>query len=128
MMAERAAKAGNSGLGDPEKLKGFVSEIEEAHERLLKLRMDYMTKCKVPRGDIKAILDAAKDAGVPKASLRAVVKSRELERKAVRQRDDLADLDLQAKYDAIRHALGDLADTPLGKAATPTKPAGLHAV
>jgi uncharacterized protein (UPF0335 family) len=90
--------------------------------------MDYMTKCKGPHGDIKSILDEAKKAGVPKASLRAVVKSRELERKAVKQRAELGDLDLQDKYDLIRHALGDLADTPLGQAATPPQPAGLHAV
>lgn len=126
-MAERAAKAGNSGHGDPEKLKGFVTEIEDANARLLTLRSEYMNKCKGPRSDIKAIYGAAKDAGVPRASLRAVVKARDLERRAERQRDDLGDLDLQAKYDAIRHALGDLADTPLGQAALPAAKSGMHA-
>lgn len=126
-MAERAAKAGNSGAGDPKKLAGYVEEIEAAHDRLLKLRMDYMRDCKGPRADIKAILDTAKDNGIPKAALKAVVKARDLERKAEAQREDLGDLDLQSKYDAIRHALGDLADTPLGAAAMPVAKNGQHA-
>jgi hypothetical protein len=122
-MAERAqqvAQAARPGSNfvEPEKIQGFVSEYEKCDARLLELRMDYMAKCKVVRGDQKLIADEAKDAGIPKKSFKAVLKSRELEKKAKRARDDLGDIDLQDKYDLIRHALGDLADTPLGQAAT----------
>jgi uncharacterized protein (UPF0335 family) len=126
-MAERAARSGTNFV-EPEKINQFVSDYEGCQAELLKLRMDYMEKCKTVRGDMKVIVDEAKDAGIPKQSFRAVIKSRELERKAKKARDDLADIDLQDKYDLIRHALGDLADTPLGQAAiAPANGSGAHA-
>jgi len=110
---------------DPEKTKSYVGRVENLHKDLQTERGKYMATCKAIREDIKVVFAEAKDEGFPNKSLKAVVKARELERKANAQRDDLGDLDLQDKFDMIRHALGDLADTPLGKAATVKN--GMHA-
>jgi hypothetical protein len=122
-MAERAqtvAEAAKPGTNfvEPDKIQSFVYEYENFDAKLLELRMDYMAKCKTIRADQKLIVDDAKDAGIPKQSFKAVLRARALEAKAKKARDDLGDIDLQDKYDLIRHALGDLADTPLGQAAT----------
>lgn len=118
-MAEdvKNARKGNNGL-DPEKANSYVGRIENLHKDLDTLRGKYMSECKVVREDIKVVLDEAKDDGFPKKSLKAVVKTRELERKAKACREDLADIDDMDKFDLIRDALGDFADTDLGRAAT----------
>lgn len=110
------AKAGNSFV-EPEKIQNFVERLDNEDKELLSLRGSYMADCKAVREDIKTIYDEAADAGIPKKSLKAVMKAREAEKKAKAARDDLADIDLQHKFDAIRRALGDYSETPLGEAA-----------
>lgn len=112
-MAERA---GNNFVPS-EKIIDFVNRIEFVGEEMDSAKGTYMQECKERREDIRSIIKEAKDAGIPAQSLKAVIKARELERKAKAARDDLGDLDHQEKYDLIRHALGDFADLPLGKAA-----------
>lgn len=110
------AKVGHNGI-DRDKVRNFVSEIEELAGQKMRKHMAYMAECAALNGDINAIYDAAKGEGVPKKALRKVIKTRELERKVEAIRDDLEGDD-QESYDQIRHALGDLADTPLGMAVT----------
>lgn len=95
--------------------KQFVSDIERHFETLDSYRGEYMNRCRAVRDLIAQIYDRAKDAGVPKKELKAVIKTRELERKIEELRDDLEDG--AETFDQIRHALGDLADLPLGTAA-----------
>ena len=115
-MAENAADVTNG--PSSEDMKEFVAGIEAEHKKLVDLKMSYMRECQVHRANIKGILDDAKDKGLDKKSVKAVVRSRALERKAKAAREDLADIVLQDEYDKIRRALGDLADTPLGQAAS----------
>jgi uncharacterized protein (UPF0335 family) len=61
------------------------------------------------RVDIKDTYDKAKDVGIPIKALKAAIKVKRLE--------EAMDQDVSEDYDQIRHALGDLADTPLGQAA-----------
>lgn len=114
-MAENAAAATNGASADD--MIEYVKGIEAENKKLLDLKMGYMRECQVHRANIKGILDDAKDKGLDKKSVKAVVRSRSLERKAKAAREDLADIVLQDEYDKIRSALGDLADTPLGQAA-----------
>lgn len=111
---EPAARAGHNGF-DATKLKGFVSRVENLEGALNKERSAYMLACKAIREDIKLVLDEAKDAGIPKKEFKAVIKTRNLQNKLEAIRDDLEG-DQQETYDQIRHALGDLADLPLGEA------------
>jgi uncharacterized protein (UPF0335 family) len=115
-MAERAARAGDN-FASPEKVTEFVDRIENMHDEMESAKGEYMAECKARREDIKSIYDEAKDEGIPKKALKAVITARQLERKAKAARDDLADLDLQDKFDLIRLKLGDLSETPLGEAA-----------
>jgi hypothetical protein len=66
---------------DSEKLEGYLIQIDAADDALLKLKMHYMERCKGPRGEIAAVFEAAKEAGIPQTAFRAVVKNRRLQRK-----------------------------------------------
>lgn len=96
--------------------KLFVADIERHFETLESYRGEYMRRCRDVRDLIAQTYDRAKDAGVPKKELKAVIKARELERKIEALRENL-DEDGAETFDQIRHALGDLADLPLGDAA-----------
>lgn len=103
----------------PELVSGFVDRIETLYGDLLSEKSEYMLKAKAIRADMALVFDEAKDKDIPKKALKAVIKARDLEAKAIAARDDLED-DLQDSFDNIRHALGDLADLPLGEAALET--------
>jgi MoaA/NifB/PqqE/SkfB family radical SAM enzyme len=113
-------KAGRSNGYDPEVARGFANEIDNHFRTLDSLRGAYMRDCRGVREEIAGVNDEAKDKGIPKKEFKAVVKARILERKAEKVRDDL-DAESVETFDQIRHALGDLADLPLGQAATGDK-------
>lgn len=111
-----AAAAHGNGL-DPKRTKECVDRIEALAERKQTLHMTYMQECAVINEDIGDVYEEAKTAwGIPKKALKTVIKVRATERKLEAMRDDLETED-QESFDQIRHALGDLADTPLGGAA-----------
>jgi hypothetical protein len=95
---------------------GFLDRILNLYVALDGERSDYMLECKSIRKDMSVIYDEAKDKGVPMRGLKCAVKKRLLELKIDRIRDDLDGEDLD-DYDMVLQALGDLGDTPLGKAA-----------
>jgi len=114
--AESTGPAPSNGY-DPEKVKNYVDQIESLHADIASIMGAALNECKQVHSDIKLVLDEAKDNdGIPKKALRKVIKARSLERKAAEVREDLEGDD-QDSFDLIRHALGDLGDTPLGAAA-----------
>lgn len=114
-----------------EETASFVTRIEAINEQILSEKGQFMRRCAALSEDKKTILDEAKEKGIAKAVVKAVVKVRDLERKVEAAYESLEDDDA-AKYDDIRKALGDYADTPLGAAATkpqdPTTAAIVEAV
>lgn len=103
---------------NPERTKECVDRIENLLAKKDGLHMDYMAECSVIAGDIKDIYTEAKSAwGIPTRALKTVIKSRIMERKLDALRNDLEGDD-QESFDQIRHALGDLADLPLGEVVT----------
>lgn len=106
------AQPGNNGF---ESANRFVSEIEKHFETLDTYRGEYMKRCRDVRDLIAGAYDRAKDAGVPKKELKAVISARKLEARLKGIREDLEDG--AETFDMIRHALGDLAELPLGTAA-----------
>ena len=117
-----AAQHGNG--FDPKRTKECVDRIESLAEKKQSLHMTYMQECAVINEDIGDIYEEAKSAwGIPKKALKTVIKVRATERKLEAMRDDL-ETDDQESFDQIRHALGDLADTPLGGAALAGKEEG----
>lgn len=101
--------------------KRWVGEIERHLSELDSMRGEYMAACKDVRERIAECYDRAKDAGLPKKALKAVIKTRQLQKKIEGLREDLAEDGLDESYDQIRHALGDLSDLPLGQAALKDK-------
>lgn len=88
---------------DPAKVGKFVGDIEKIMAQMESEKGSYMARMKGFREDISAIYDEAKDAGLPKKEMKAVVKARELERKVEKLRDGLTD-DQQDAFDLLRHA------------------------
>lgn len=101
---------------DPAKVAKHVAAIEAGQRDLDSERGTYMSRCRTIRDEIKDRYDEAKADGIPKKELKKVIKARDLTRKMDELREDL-EPDEQDNYDNLRHALGDLADTPLGSAA-----------
>jgi uncharacterized protein (UPF0335 family) len=98
---------------DADKVRRYVGTIEEYERDLESKKGAYMAECKSVRSDISDIYVEAKAQGVPMKELKRVVKTRVLERRTKKLRDDL-DSDGQENYDQIIHALGGLAELPLG--------------
>ncbi|MCV9940951.1 hypothetical protein OIU35_31760 [Boseaceae bacterium BT-24-1] len=98
-----------------EKAERFVKEIERHHETLASYAGEHLQRCKSVREMISSAYDLAKDAGIPKRELRAVVKERALLKKIEALREGLEDEQAET-FDQIKHALGMLSDLPLGEA------------
>lgn len=94
----------------------FVERVERLHGELRTHHAQYMKTCRELRAGIKDVFAEAREAGLSRTALRAVIKARALEAKVDEVRTNLEEEDLTA-YDAIRIALGDFASLPLGEAA-----------
>jgi hypothetical protein len=97
-------------------VQGYLTEIDDADTRLATLQSDYMNKCKGPRGDIAAIFEASKEAGIPQRAFKALVKNRRLNNQINRNAARLEADDADA-YERLVEGLGDFVDLPLGQAA-----------
>lgn len=106
-----AARAGRNGF-DPADVKKFVGSIMGSLADIKVLHASIAGDVASHRADIKDSYEKARDAGIPVKALKAAVKVKRIEQ--------AMELGVAEDYDQIRHALGDLADTPLGLAATGT--------
>lgn len=99
-MSDEPTSGDNSGLSKQDKtaLQGIVSEIERLEDEKRPISTD-----------ISTIYKSAKDKGFDVKALRAVIRERRMER-AEREA-------LETTKDIYKHALGMLADLPLGQAA-----------
>lgn len=111
---------------DPEKVKSFKQRIENLYGDMATAQSEYMTECKVIRGDIKEVLDEAKGEGIPKKEFKKVIEACRLANKIENIRNDLEG-DEQDNYDLLMTAIGGLADLPLGQAAIAANGAAAHA-
>lgn len=110
-----ARVASNNPFTDP-----YVSEAIDRWENLdaecERIMMAAMRECKPIREDQKELLNEAGAKGLNKRAIRAHLKERKMDRKKEAIREKLNPED-QDSLDALRHALGELVDTPLGTAA-----------
>jgi hypothetical protein len=111
---------------DGEELQRFLKAIARQDEELAKLKSEHMTKCKGPRGKIKDTMKAVREAEININAFRVKLAQQRDEikhdkRVAVMEADDAEALEM------IETALGQMADTPLGKAALArARPAEAH--
>jgi uncharacterized protein (UPF0335 family) len=103
----------NSGV-DWKAATQYVERMEAVMERKASIMGTAMAECKALSEDIGEILDEAKNKGVPKKAVRAVVRARALEEKANEARNALEAEQMDA-FDNLRLALGDLSELPLGQ-------------
>lgn len=94
----------------------WVDEIERHHETLASYQGEYMARCRSVRELITGCFDAAKEAGIPRVELRAVIKERQLLAKLEAMREAM-EPEQRETLDQIKHALGMIADLPLGEVA-----------
>lgn len=122
--AEHAVKAKGDGSINSDTATGYVERIETLDAEIDEIMAAAREKCQPIKDDRKVIFKEAADNGIAKKPLAAVIRKRRLARRAEALRDMLSDEQAET-YDSILHALGDLADLPLGKAAldkAPDKP------
>lgn len=89
------------GSNSANQLKSFVERVERLSEEKKSIA-----------DDLRDVYAEAKSNGFDPKALRAVVKLRQWEKEALKA--------FETNVEMYRHALGDLADTPLGRAMEPT--------
>lgn len=111
------AKPAKTGNGfDPDLTAQFVNRIEALYRERDQKHSEFMNEAKQILAEVSECYAMAKEKGIPKKELKAVVKTRALQRKLDAVRDNL-EAEEQEQFDLIRHSLGDLAELPLGAAA-----------
>lgn len=95
---EQQPGPGHNSAETGKQLAGFVSRIERLNEEKAALQ-----------ADISAVFAQAKSAGFDASVMREIIKERKMDTAERIERETLRDI--------YRHALGMLADTPLGEAA-----------
>jgi hypothetical protein len=113
--AEADVPAASNGY-DGDQLKEYLEAIEAEHDELDKLKSAHMLACKGPRGRIKETMAAVREAEIKMPAFKAVLARRLAERKLARQVAELEDDDAHA-HELMLAALGEFANTPLGRAA-----------
>ena len=111
-----ATPAATNGI-DPKLLARFNGDLDRHEEEMASQRGIYMAFCKSRREMMGEVFEAAANAGIPKKAFKVHRKAAKLEDKVRSLIDDL-DEDEAETVEMIRAALGQLADTPLGRAAS----------
>ena len=115
-MADTDTAAAGNGY-DPEIVQHLVGRIDSLHDDLATERGEYMQRCRQIRGEIKDVLQAAKDEdGIPKKALKFLVKKRQMLAKIEDIEAGLEPEDGTA-FQSLELALGDYGSTGLGQAA-----------
>ena len=89
---------------DPEKVASYVNPIERVDRDLESEKGAYMNRCKQLRDQKKNIIEDARDAGLPKAPLKAMVKIRMQEGKIEDLRAELEPDEVE-QLDLLIHAM-----------------------
>lgn len=122
MKASGSAVKGNG--FDPKQAAIWQGQYDKLAIDKQNLHMKYMQDCAEVKQLQDEVLDRAKDAGIPKYCIKDAAKIKDWEAKieAKKVKDEPEDSETLEQW---MHALGMLADTPLGQAATAQKGAGL---
>jgi hypothetical protein len=99
-----------------DQVEPFMRKVESFLRDLESERGAYMNRCKGLRSAIEETLDDAKTAGIPKASMKAALKTIELQRRINKLRAKLEE-DAALEHDMIIAAVEGMEDLPLGIAA-----------
>lgn len=113
-MAREAQPAGNG--FDKKVVQGYIDRVENLKEEIASIMGTAMNEAKSLHEDIAEVFKEAKSNGIPLKALKAQLKLRKLDRDKEKVVAGLDEEDAES-LEKIQHALGLLADTPLGGAA-----------
>lgn len=112
---KKTPQAGHSGV-DPKKLQLFIDRSENMQDRVDKISDAAKEACSPIREDMKdAAGEACDTLGISRSVYSAILRKRRLIKKANAVQGKLND-DHQDSYELVEHALGMMADLPLGRA------------
>jgi hypothetical protein len=112
----REQRDGSNGKHDGELIERYLGEIDKADDELIALKVEHMSACKGPRGNIRALMKEARETLPSIEAFRTIVAAHRSERKIEQRIAELEADDLQ-EFERMQEALGAFADTPLGDAA-----------
>lgn len=116
-MTERSESATSF---DVSKVPSFVERVETVQDEIDDIMEAAREECAPLREDIEEIKkEAHEEFSIPRRELNAKISERRARRKADAIRDRLSP-EQQDNFDQMSKALGELAETPLGKAALST--------
>lgn len=101
---------------DSDVVKRLVADHEDLQAQIDEIMSEAQNKCAPLREEQADVKKEAHEAGIPRQEFNSVLRERRLLAKADGVRAGL-DADKQDNFDRIKHALGMLADLPLGQAA-----------
>jgi uncharacterized protein (UPF0335 family) len=103
------------------KLRGYLDRIAEVQAEIDKIMENAKAACSPLREDIDEIRKEANEAGFARKELNTLIRKERLERKLERVAENL-DEEQKERYEDMLHALGALADLPLGEAVAEKHP------
>jgi hypothetical protein len=101
---------------DATELNRYLGLIDREDDELLALKASYMSQCRGPRGRIKDILLQAKEVGCNMVAFREVLAKHRSGRNFDKRIAEL-EADDRDSFEAMLDALGQFAETELGRAA-----------
>lgn len=109
--------------------KRWLGEALRVYDELEDLKVSNMNQARIIRSRLPGIYESAKGEGLPIKALKTVLKEELIKRKIAAAEAAIEALEPDDDEDAetleqFRAALGDFADSPLGKAAVDQKAAG----
>jgi uncharacterized protein (UPF0335 family) len=117
MLPDTTAPANSKGA----QLRDFLDRIMGVYGDIDTVMNEAKRKCAPHREDIKQIKKDANEAGFSAKELNALVRKERLERKIAAIPDEFDD-EQKERYEDMLHALGELAELPLGQAAAEKHP------
>lgn len=117
VLADETAPANSKGA----QLQDFLDRILEVHGEIDTIMGNAKQACAPHREDIKQIKKEANEAGFPAKELNTLIKMKRLESEIEHIADEF-DPEQKERFEDMLHALGELADLPLGQAAAEKHP------
>lgn len=118
VVEDEAAKAANSKGGQLRQLLDRIANVQKEIDGVMDAAKG---ECSPLREDIAAIKKEANEKGFSRKEFNALVRKDRLERQ-IKAIPSQLDADQQDRYEDMLHALGELAETPLGQAAAEKHP------
>lgn len=116
VLKAKTAKPGRNGF-DPKTAQRYVDQYEALDGKIERIHKQAAKDAQPFRDEQKDIIKRAAEDGIPKGAMRAALRKRRLQERAEAVGAGLTEEQL-GDFEQLQHALGMLADTPLGAAAT----------